>query len=157
MQTGLFLERGWNRHWRGLTIQPNVALQYLWVYQDDYTARGPSASSYDDLNAHSLRSVVGVNLTGRKRCQGLGICRWTPTARVNWMHEYLDTTTSVTGNTGGSSFIANGLDLGRDWAVLGAGLLADRNAAVSLFGNYDLILNERQQFHNFGGGVIWTR
>ncbi|WP_345320927.1 autotransporter outer membrane beta-barrel domain-containing protein [Novipirellula rosea] len=155
VQTGTYLERGWTRTLGGVTVQPNVALQYVWVHQDDHVESG--GTSIDDVDAHSLRSMVGSNFYGNRHLHGhYGWC-WTPNARASWMHEYLDPSTSVTGTQGGSSFATNGLDLGRDWALVGIGLQGNRNAALTLYGNYDLQVNDRSQFHTGSGGVVWTR
>ncbi|WP_442507957.1 autotransporter outer membrane beta-barrel domain-containing protein [Novipirellula sp. SH528] len=155
VQTGTYLERGWIRNLGGLTVQPNVALQYIWVHQDDHVESG--GTSIDDVDAHSLRSMAGANFYGNRHIHGHYGWRWTPNSRVSWMHEYLDSATSVTGIQGGSSFATNGLDLGRDWALLGIGLQGNRNAALTLYGNYDLQVNDRNQFHTGSGGVVWTR
>ncbi|WP_283434614.1 autotransporter outer membrane beta-barrel domain-containing protein [Neorhodopirellula lusitana] len=154
VQTGTYLERGLTRDLGVLTVQPNVALQYLWVHQDDHVESG--GTSIDDVDAHSLRSMVGANFYGNRHVHGPLGWRWTPNSRASWMHEYLDPTTSVTGVQGGSSFATQGLDLGRDWALLGVGLQGDRNAALSLYANYDLQVNDRQRFHTGSGGVVWT-
>ncbi len=155
VQTGTYLERGWNRTLGGVKVQPNVALQYVWVHQDDHVESG--GASIDDVDAHSLRSMVGSNFYGNRHLNGYYGWRWTPNARASWMHEYLDPSTSVTGTQSGSSFATNGLDLGRDWALVGIGLQGNRNAALTLYGNYDLQVNDRSQFHTGSAGVVWTR
>ncbi|WP_218933899.1 autotransporter outer membrane beta-barrel domain-containing protein [Rubripirellula lacrimiformis] len=155
VQTGTYLERGWERNLGGLKVQPNVALQYLWVHQDDHVETG--GASIDDVDGHSLRSMVGANFYGNRHVHGALGWRWTPNSRASWMHEYLDPATSVTGTQGGSSFATNGLDLGRDWALLGVGLQGDRNAALTLYANYDLQVNDRQRFHTGSGGLVWMR
>ncbi|WP_372725980.1 autotransporter outer membrane beta-barrel domain-containing protein [Novipirellula sp.] len=155
VQTGTYLERGWTRTLGGVTVQPNVALQYVWVHQDDHVESG--GASIDDVDAHSLRSMVGSKFYGSRHLNGHYGWRWTPNSRASWMHEYLDPSTSVTGTQSGSSFATNGLDLGRDWALVGIGLQGNRNAALTLYGNYDLQVNDRSQFHTGSGGVVWTR
>ncbi|WP_068136194.1 autotransporter outer membrane beta-barrel domain-containing protein [Roseimaritima ulvae] len=155
VQTGTYLERGWNRNLGGLTFQPNVALQYIWVHQDDHAEIG--GASIDDVDAHSLRGMMGANFYSNRHFHGqLGWC-WTPNARASWMHEFLDPATGVTGTQSGASIATNGLDMGRDWALLGFGLQGNRNAAVTLYANYDLQFNDRQQFHTGSGGLVWNR
>ncbi|WP_083434756.1 autotransporter outer membrane beta-barrel domain-containing protein [Rhodopirellula islandica] len=155
VQTGTYLERGWNRTLGGVTVQPNVALQYVWVHQDDHVESG--GASIDDVDAHSLRSMIGSNFYGSRHFHGPLGWGWTPNARASWMHEFLDPSTSVTGTQSGSSFATNGLDMGRDWALLGVGMQGNRNGALSLYANYDLQANDRNRFHTGTGGIIWTR
>ncbi len=54
---------------------------------------------------------------------------------------------------GGSGFTANGLNLGRDWAVLGTGLNFSNNNRVAFGINYDTQFNDRQVLH-IGSGVV---
>lgn len=155
VQTGAYLERGWNRTVGGVLIQPNVALQYIWVHQDDHVESG--GATIDDVDAHSLRSMVGSNFYGSRHFHGPLGGHWMPNARASWLHEFLDPATSVTGTQSGSSFATNGLDLGRDWVLTGVGMQGNLNAALSLYANYDLQANDRNRFHTGSGGVVWTR
>ncbi len=82
---------------------------------------------------------------------------WEPTTRAHWMHEFLDPSTTVTGTLNGTSFAVNGLDLGRDWALVGFGGNTYRSHHMSVGANYDLQVNERQAFHTGSFTVIWTR
>ncbi len=157
VQTGVYLERGWTHRLNRVIVGPNVGLQHIWIHQDDHTESGVGGVTLDDLDARSLRSLVGSNFTFDRQFSGaLGYC-WMPNARANWMHEFLDTSSVVTGSASGSSFSVAGLDLGRDWAILGLGLSGNRNRAVTLFANYDLQFNGRQEFHTGSGGLIWMR
>jgi outer membrane autotransporter protein len=80
-----------------------------------------------------------------------------PIARAHWLHEFLDTSTSVTGSIAGPSFVAQGLGFGRDWALLGLGAVANQNRCVSFYANYNLQINEHQRFHIGTGGIVWRR
>jgi outer membrane autotransporter protein len=73
-----------------------------------------------------------------------------PQVRAAWLHEFLET--DVTANNRfagvvGSNFAVQGLDLGRDWALLGAGLGWRPTERLALTVNYDTQLNARQVFH----------
>ena len=157
VQTGVFLERGWTRMWRQLSVQPTTSLQHIWVHQDDYTESGAGGASIDDIDAYSLRSILGAYFYGPKPKLMKSSWCWEPNARSHWMHEFLDTSTSVTGTLAGASFAARGLDLGRDWAILGIGSTAYRCRNASVCVNYDLVINDRQAFHTGSGGLAWTR
>ena len=76
----------------------------------------------------------------------------TPTLRAQWMHEYLDTsTTAGLAIGGGQAFTTQG----RDFAVLGAGLILNRTECRTLYANYDCYLNGQTNFHVGSGGLQW--
>ncbi len=156
-QAGMYLERAWERCWRGRTVQPYVALQYIWLHQNDFTETGAGVNNatVNDTYTNSLRCLLGAKLPGQTRTILGGFL--TPEARVYWMHEFLDATTGVTSSVGGApAFATGGLNLGRDWAVLGAGLTYDRGGRAALYANYDLQANGRQAFHVGSGGLLWV-
>lgn len=157
MQTGTYLERGLTRRGKRLTFQPSAALQYIWVHQDDHTESGPGGVTINDVDAYSLRSVVGASFQTSKQLHGPLGFSWAPSMRAHWMHEYLDTSTSVAGSQAGAAFVVDGLDLGRDWAIVGMGIGGSRSSAFSLYANYDLQINDRQQWHTCSGGVVCRR
>ncbi|EMI16716.1 secreted protein containing Ubiquitin [Rhodopirellula maiorica SM1] len=157
VQTGVFLERGWTRSWRSLTIQPTSSLQHIWVHQDDFTETGTRGVTVDDIDAFSFRSVLGAHCYGSQRTLMKSAWTWQPTTRVQWMHEFLDPATTVTGSLDGTSFALDGLDLGRDWALVGFGGYAYQHRNTTVGANYDLQINERQAFHTGSFNVIWTR
>jgi outer membrane autotransporter protein len=83
-----------------------------------------------------------------------------PQLRAGWLHEFLETDTLVTnrfGSVAGSSFAAQGLDLGRDWALLGGGMGWRVTERITLTGDYDAQINERQVFHIGSANVqyVW--
>lgn len=157
VQTGVFLERGWTRSWQSLTIQPTSSLQHIWVHQDDFTETGTGGVTVDDIDAFSFRSVLGAHCYGSQRSLMKSAWTWQPTTRVHWMHEFLDPATTVTGSFNGTSFALDGLDLGRDWALVGFGGNAYRYRNTTVGANYDLQINERQAFHTGSVNIIWTR
>ena len=157
MQTGLMLERGWTRRWRQSTILPSISLQNIWVHLDDHVETGTGGASVDEIDEFSLRSVVGATLIGPQHRIRQSAYSWKPTLRVHWMHEFLDTTTGVSGSINGTSFALQGLDLGRDWAILGMGIMADRGSNLTTYFNYDLQVNDHSGFHTGSFGVVWRR
>lgn len=157
VQTGAYLERGLMRQWGHVTVQPRAALQHVWIHQQDHRETGTAAFDIDEVDAHSLRSLVGATFYGGSLLGNRQVWDWRPTSQATWMHEFLDTATTVTGTTGGTSLAATGLDLGRDWAVLGIGVLGNRRSNLTLFANYDMQVNEHVQFHTGSGGLIWRR
>lgn len=82
-----------------------------------------------------------------------------PALRALCLHEFLDTDSSF--NTffsqvgGGSSFSINGLGLGRDWALVGAGLNFELGSGGSTYANYDVMVNGQTTFHIGSGSVMY--
>jgi outer membrane autotransporter protein len=107
------------------------------------------------IDTHSLRSFVGGRLLMEPSIGRYGMTV-TPVLRGSWMHEYLDTTSVVNAQfagVGGAGFTANGLNLGRDWAILGTGLNFSNNNRLELGVNYDTQFNDRQVLHIGSGGI----
>lgn len=67
-----------------------------------------------------------------------------PELRTVWRHEFLDEGRLVNASfigTPGGSFVVAGADLGRDAAVLGGGCTVYLGTRLSMFANYDLMVN----------------
>ena len=157
-QSFAYLERGFSFQSCMSVFQPFVAVQYIYLRQNAFTEIG--ADSVDlggsGATANSLRSMVGarwqyaiMNRNGH---------RTLPELHAMWMHEYLDSNTSVSEQfsptpTGSSAFSIQGLDFGRDWAVLGANLTWEMHDCWSMFVNYDIQTNERETLHIGTGGL----
>ncbi|WP_437221958.1 autotransporter domain-containing protein [Planctomicrobium sp. SH661] len=159
-QANTWLEQGLRFRNGEVVLQPFAALNYIYVGQDAFNESGAGVMnlSVDRIDANALRGVLGTslftNVTGRRG----GV--WTPTTRAMWLHEFLDPETSL--NTtftgvGGPSFATQGLNFGRDWAVLGGGLSWQATSQFSVFANYDIQMNDYQVFNVGSGGLqyIW--
>ena len=141
----------------GRTLQPFAGLQYVYVRQNAFAETGAGAMGLDvtGIDTHSLRSLVGGRLLLEPSVGRYGMTM-TPVLRGSWMHEYLDTTSVVNAQfagVGGAGFTANGLDLGRDWAILGTGLNFSNNNHLQLGVNYDTQFNDRQVLHIGSGNI----
>src|SRR6185295_12660975 len=82
-----------------------------------------------------------------------------PELRAFWVHEFLEPETTINSSfsaIGGTSFATQGLNFGRDWAVLSAGGKCDLTSQWSLFANYDLQFNATQTSHTGSGGLQFT-
>ncbi|HHQ13461.1 MAG TPA: autotransporter domain-containing protein [Chromatiales bacterium] len=159
-QGAVYLERGWQRSWAGAVVQPLVALQYIHIHQNGFTETGAGALNLTvgAIETDSLRSFLGGRLMW-ERSTRLG---WLvqPTVSARWMHEFLDTSgifAARFGVPGGPVFAPRGLDQGRDWALLGAGLNLLPRDHLALYVSYDVQLNARQAFHTGSGGLqlVW--
>jgi uncharacterized protein with beta-barrel porin domain len=76
------------------------------------------------------------------------------------LHEFLQTDVAVNSffaPVGGGSFAIQGLNLGRDWAIIGGGLNYELPGGWQLYANYDAQVNTQQVFHVGSGGaqVTW--
>jgi len=159
-QANAYLERGLSLHHYGWNLQPYAALQYLYLRQGslEETGAGIMNLAVDGLDVHSLRSVIGGRFSHPIVTQGGR--RLSPELRAAWLHEFLDTNQLVSAgfaDLGGAGFAVRGLDLGRDWAMLGGGLNYEFQPGARLFGGYDVQFNDNQAFHVGSGGVelLW--
>ena len=140
---------------RGL-LQPYGALQYIYVRQNSFTESGAGTldQSVAGTDTNALRGILGSRLS--RTWQTAAGRVFIPELRAAWMHEFLapsSTLNAVFAPVGGGSFAAQGLNFGRDWALLGAGTQYVFNKNVSLFANYDLQFNAVQAWHAGSGGV----
>ena len=153
-----YVERGVNLNLnRSLVLQPFAGLQYVYVRQNAFTETGAGAINLASggIDTHSMRSNLGTRLRWQPYQAGNG---WAlaPEIRSSWLHEFLDTTSIVNAQfagVGGAGFTANGLDLGRDWAVVGTGLSMLANDRWQVRTDYDTQFNDRQVLH-IGSGTV---
>lgn len=151
-----YLERGFILHEaERFSTQPFGALQYVHVRQNGFTETGAGAAnlSVEGLDDDSLRSLVGVRTQVRTVPSRAKI---TPEFRAVWVHEFLDVNSPVVATfapVGGTSFIAEGLNMGRDWALVGTGLNCYLGRGWSAQANYDAQVNDRAAFHVGSGSV----
>jgi outer membrane autotransporter protein len=151
-----YAERGKTFAFGRTELQPYGALQYIHLRQNGFAETGgPSALAVDAVDADSLRSFVGSRLSlPMVTSSGQLII---PQIRASWLHEFLDTNQVANARLGafggGTSFAVQGLDLGRDWALVGTGVTWQMTERLSLAGNYDLQTNSAQTFH-IGSGTL---
>ncbi len=151
-ERGLNLQLTRSHQW-----QPFAGLQYVYARQNGFTETGAGSMNLAmaGIDTHSLRSNLGSRLQWQPWTSARG---WaiTPEIRGSWMHEFLDTTSVVNAQfagVGGAGFSANGLDLGRDWAIVGGGFAARPSDRWELRADYNTQFNDRQVFH-VGSGTL---
>ncbi|WP_372715980.1 autotransporter domain-containing protein [Novipirellula sp.] len=151
-ERGLNLQLTRSHQW-----QPFAGLQYVYARQNAFTETGAGAMNLamSGVDTHSLRSNLGSRLQWQSWTSRRG---WaiTPEVRGSWMHEFLDTTSVVNAQfagVGGAGFSANGLDLGRDWAIVGGGFAARPSDRWELRADYNTQFNDRQVLH-IGSGTL---
>ena len=154
-----YLERGVSFRTAQATLQPFAALQYIYLRQNGYTETGADSLnlSVGGIDANSLRSLVGSRL---QYTQGTRLGhRLLPELRALWLHEFLQTDAVVNSffaPIGGGGFAIQGLNLGRDWAIVGGGFRCELNSGWNLYANYDAQVNTRQVFHVGSGGLQYA-
>jgi uncharacterized protein with beta-barrel porin domain len=141
-------------------LRPFLGLMYSGLRQNAFTETGGGVAnlSVDPSTTDALRVLLGAQLDLTLPLPIDTV--WT--LRGTWMHETLDDTCGLStagfSQIPGSSFTVRGIDLGRDWAVVGSEIrIAAWRNIVHLYGNYDLVVNSRQDLHTAGGGLeyVW--
>lgn len=150
-QFGTALEIGRTYALDAWTLQPLAGLQYTFLHREGFTETGaPNANlTVGSEDTHSLRSSLGINVSrllhDRRESQVLG------QLRARWMHEFADDSGSTTARFAGSgadAFTVDSADLGRDTAMLGAGIDWRISNTTSLAFNYDAEFNDRFVTHH---------
>ncbi|MEA1951470.1 MAG: autotransporter domain-containing protein [Planctomycetota bacterium] len=145
---------------RGLYLQPYGALQYIHIRQEGFDETGADSLDLhvagEDLN--SIRTLLGGRLIANRLLPWLG--RGELAFRTHWAHELLDQTTGIvsTSLSGGGTpgFEVRGVDLGRDWVILGPDVMWQYKSHIQLRAAYDLTFNANQAYHTGGGSVTFT-
>ncbi|EDY16974.1 outer membrane autotransporter barrel domain protein [Chthoniobacter flavus Ellin428] len=136
------------------TFGPTASFNYTYLGTSAFTEHGSLAP----LDIHggkgeSLRTAFGLKASYDWKVGGVLI---KPEIRAAWQHEYGDSAydlTSSFANSAGESFLVAGPQLGRDSALLGAGVAIQCSERCSTFFYYDGELGRRNfQATNVTGG-----
>lgn len=157
-QSSLRVEYGQLYGTKHFNLQPFVAMQHIYVRQENLVETG--ADSLDlalgGVDLDSLRTIVGGRLITQLQSPRLGM----PDLefRTYWIHEFLDEAAMVDAQLdgAGSAFRVRGVDLGRDWVVLGPGLNWRVGDNCRLFAEYDVHFNSALAYHAGTGGLEFT-
>ncbi|TWU40714.1 Extracellular serine protease precursor [Novipirellula artificiosorum] len=136
---------------------PHFAMQYAAVDQDNIHETGASSVNLigNAIDADSLRSVLGLSV---QQAGPTSIGPAITKLRLGWMHEYTDTHENFVAafeepTIDSTSMTVRGLDLGRDWAVVGVNLQwSFLQHATALFG-YQGQVNDIQSLHTGAAGL----
>ncbi|MEX0794492.1 MAG: autotransporter domain-containing protein, partial [Pirellulaceae bacterium] len=155
-QGSAWLERGWIFRSRAREIRPFAALNYVHVAQDGFTETGAGTMNLNvgDVRTHALRGLLGGRASWTRQTSS-GVA-FRPELHAAWMHEFLDTETSLVTNitgAGGPGFTTRGLNYGRDWALVGGGFSLDLTHSLSFGAAYDIQANHRQALHMGSGNL----
>lgn len=137
-QLNSMLNAGYDMRSGNWILSPNASVSYTRVTLDGFTETGSMTPlNYPTQHQDSLRTELGLTLAYEAQ---LGSMKITPQVRVGWQHEFFDSTQSIDSRfTGGSSplFTVDGPHMGRDRAVLSAGVNVQITPNVSVYGYYD--------------------
>jgi len=157
---GFYLEAGRAYSIRSFHIQPLASLQYLQLHQVEFSETGADSVNLavEAATTHSFRGALGSRMLWYRRTDNGHLL--VPELHALWTHEFQDVDRFVNArftSLSGGSFTVMGADLGRDAAILGAGISAYAGARFGLFVNYDMYLNGRQIAHAGTGGIrfVW--
>ena len=142
------------------TLTPYVGIEYSHFSRDDFTESGAGTAnlSVDDEDEDSLRTLLGVQLSGDIKTQN-GM-RFTPSAYVAYVREYLDNVSRV--NAGfatvpTSTFQIDGSDLDRNRVQVGLGISGQLNERTTINVSYNGELAGSDDHHSFAATVrfVW--
>lgn len=154
MQTTGYLEIGRKTQFWPADLEPFVAAQYTYLHQNSFveTNAGAIGLNVNGADTNSFRTLLGsriafdlITLAGQPLKNEFHIA---------WMHENLGANTTIASTfvgVGGAAFGSEGVNLGRDWALLGVGFSWAPSENTSLAANYDALLNENTSFHLASG------
>ena len=121
-----------------LTFGPTASLAYTYTDIDGFRENGSLAPlQIEGQNDDSLRSRVGGHLQAEFKAGSVTI---RPEIRAEWQHEFQDDTRSITAgfaNGAGNNFTVTGPEIGRDSAILGAGVSVDWSKTITTYANYE--------------------
>jgi fibronectin-binding autotransporter adhesin len=138
-----------------LRFGPIATFQYSYIGLDSFTERGSLAPlRYPDQNEDSVRSTLGGRFSHDVKLGGM---TFRPEVRVAWQHEYNDRAYPIDAqfaSGAGALFTVHGPRIGRDSALLGAGVALSWNERVSTYLYYDgQFGRSNYDSNNVSGGV----
>ena len=150
------LGTGYTYRTGGWSLGPISSLRYTWVGLNGFNETDSLAPlRLKDQSEDSLRSTAGMQLS---YALDMGKVVVTPEVRAQWQHEYLYNHGQITASFAeGSPFTISGPTLGRDSALLDAGVTVQFTPQVALYSYYTTELGRSNySSHNLFGGVQIT-
>ena len=148
------LDGGYDFHRGAWTFGPLAGLQYTHLSVNGYDESGSAADlSVNEQDSDSLRSRLGGRVSFAFVDGGV---HFTPHLDVSWQHEFLDQSRGITSqfDFGGGSLAVQTDNPSRDSALIDAGLDADLNGTVTLFGDYEVQAGQENYFgQSIQGGM----
>jgi outer membrane autotransporter protein len=155
-----YAEAGLYRHLGAVQVQPLVGLQYINLDRNGFTETGADALNLavGRNSSNSFRGILGARVARPFLTESCHLI--VPEVRARWMHEFLDQEEIISprfASVGSGSFAVRGINSGRDFLVLGAGITAGLTDSMSVFANYDTQISENEIAHGGNGGLqfVW--
>jgi fibronectin-binding autotransporter adhesin len=149
------IDGGYDFHVKNWTYGPLAGLQYTHLDVNSYQEDGADGLGADlavnKQQADSLRSRLGGHISYAFQT---GKVTLTPHLDASWQHEFMDQSQGINaqlvGFSGGGNFTVTTPKPSRDSALIDAGLNAELNGQVSVFGDY---LIQAGQDNYFGQSI----
>lgn len=138
-----------------LTIGTWSTIQYTDVSIDGFTEHGSLAPLHiEDQDQDSFRGTTGIRASYDIRFGHCGIIR--PEIRAAWQHESSDQSYAIDANfiDCNDTFTVHGPKIGRDSALVGAGLNIQWCARLATYVNYDGVLGRENYTNNAVSGGL---
>lgn len=143
---------GYDFHFRRWSFGPLASLRYGRYGIDSFVEEGALGSlEIDSQSQDSLKSAIGLQASYTATIGRIAV---TPSARAQWQHEYLTSTSSIDARfNSASSFTVEGPHIGSDSLLLDVGISAQLTPRVAVFTYYNGELGrENYQVHSVSGG-----
>jgi outer membrane autotransporter protein len=146
---------GYDFHHGDWSFGPIASVAYTQVNLNNFTESGSLAAlKYPSQSQDSLRTNLGAKIVYTATIGGIKV---TPQLRVSWQHGFLDNTQSIDSQfaSGSSSmFTVSGPQMGRDSAMVSAGVNVQVTPTISVYTYYDGQLGRSNySSNNVTGGV----
>jgi outer membrane autotransporter protein len=147
---------GYRHRLGSAVIEPSVSLAYQRETRAGFTETGANFFdlTFQDSAIESLRFSGGVRLQTTVQFHNGLVAR--PELRARYLHDFRDLTPATTFTFGGLQdfpFIVHGVRVGRDAAVLGAGITMGHSDKLALFGDYNAELRSLETVQTIKGGL----
>jgi outer membrane autotransporter protein len=146
---------GYDFHSGNWTVGPMVSARYTYVGLNGFNENGSLAPLHiESQNQDSFRTLAGFKVSSDWNIAGVKV---TPMVTAGWQHEYLDSTFALDSqfaNGAGNVFTVDGPKLGRDSAVVNAGVGVQWTERVGTYLFYDGELGRKNyELNSVSGGV----
>jgi outer membrane autotransporter protein len=132
------LNGGYDLHKGNWTFGVMASVAYTKLTLNSFTETGSlSPLRYPEQSQESLRTNLGAKIAYTADVNGIKV---TPQVRLSWQHEYLDSTQAMNSQfaTGNSrTFTVSGPEIGRDSALISAGVNVQVSPTVNVYAYYD--------------------
>ena len=140
-----------------LNIGPTASVRYTNVHINQFTETGSFVPlEIQDQSEDSLRSTAGVRASYDIKPGSKGVI-FRPEVRAEWLHEYNDQAFPIDARLAsgtGPILTAFGPTVGRDAALIRAGVRAQLSAAFAIYAYYDGVLGRTNYDSNGASGGV---